>query len=404
MKRLQISQILFDTDWRKMEFSSNFIFQINRSAWPLIFLFFGQLFEILQCSAIEKQSEQNNHLYHSLHHSLKNNLNQTNTQSSQSQAVNERIESLKNVAKDAMLISPANQINSLHFPMIAESSKQRSQSPVSIQSKSNFAQRSSNSYRVISNFDNNNINNNNHLKHHQLQSSIQRSNLFRKNHNSSNGQQLNRIKIALLNSSTTTSFSTNGNLTSTQQSTTSNSDDKNWLLTKAWLIDNINRLRRELNELERDYSQHLDSYQRDQQRDRNELIEDIVKLRADHQFLSQQQKQIFLLIKKNHYFRQKSMQSERYRTKIPDSNQQSNQIERKKKTIKRDINGGRKLKNVVSPVSNRIIVKEPFESMTKRNMKEVFAELSSLHDISIILFDGLRKLEKRIEFQEKYSP
>ncbi|OTF76448.1 hypothetical protein BLA29_012927, partial [Euroglyphus maynei] len=83
-------------------------------------------------------------------------------------------------------------------------------------------------------------------------------------------------------------------------------DDKNWLLTKAWLIDNINRLRRELSELQHDYSKHIDDVHRNNLDNQKQLFEDVAKLRSDHQYLTQQQKQIIYLIKRSHYFRAKS--------------------------------------------------------------------------------------------------
>lgn len=157
------------------------------------------------------------------------------------------------------------------------------------------------------------------------------------------------------------------------------SNDKNWLLTKAWLIDNINRLRRELGELERDYTQHLNTIEQNNSIKEKAFVEDIAKLRADHTVLSQQQKQIIYLIKKNQLFKQRTSLSEndiKYRLmkKVPDA-------PKTRRPIKRDVSA---------------IQTESFESETRRNMKETFAQLSSLHDITISIFDDLRYLQRKM--------
>lgn len=164
------------------------------------------------------------------------------------------------------------------------------------------------------------------------------------------------------------------------------SNEKNWLLTKAWLIDNINRLRRELSELERDYSGHLDSIERSNSEKEKQFIEDITKLRADHTLLSQQQKQIIYLIKKN-------------------------QMLRGRPTSENDIhfasmNGKMKPTKVAVAHIKRQMKRDLSHTMERPNTemnKEIFAELSSLHDITLTLAANLQNVERRIENRNQFK-
>lgn len=173
------------------------------------------------------------------------------------------------------------------------------------------------------------------------------------------------------------------NSTFNASSLTSANKDKNWLLTKAWLIDNINRLRHEIGELERDYSQHLQAEQQNSVHKEQQLLADISKLRADHTVLSQQQKQILYLIKKRTpYFKIKGNVPSRndinYKTNGMDHGKASDPA---RQMIKRDLQSGRE---------------ESFEAETKRNMKQVFAELSSLHDVTVSLLASVKRMRARV--------
>lgn len=201
-------------------------------------------------------------------------------------------------------------------------------------------------------------------------------------------------------------FSNNNNNNNTQagnstagNSTTTNSD-KNWLLTKAWLIDNINRLKHELNELERDYSQHLTIIERANAQREKVLGEDVRKLREDHMILSQQLKQLIYLFRKSNKLGKpirvsendinyKSMATEAQRVMMMMGSSKS-AAPSKRRPAKRD------LSHKAYPVEG-----EDFTSETRRNMREVFTELSSLHDVTLSLFDYLRKLEDRVELKDK---
>lgn len=168
-------------------------------------------------------------------------------------------------------------------------------------------------------------------------------------------------------------------------------NEKNWLLTKAWLIDNINRLRRELSELERDYSQHLDSIERTNSQKEKQFLEDISKLRADHTVLSQQQKQIIYLIKKNQMLRMKPSE---------------NDILYVAPEVKAGIKSVKLVDGAIKRPIKRDLTQtygENFQDETRRNTKEVFAELSALHDITLTLFDGMRSLEHRMENRDKFK-
>jgi len=163
---------------------------------------------------------------------------------------------------------------------------------------------------------------------------------------------------------------------------TSSNKERNWLLTKAWLIDNINRLRHEFNELERDYSNHVETSNTLNSNKDKQLVQDIATLRADHTVLSQQQKQIIQLIKKNQILTNGNHESKE-ETKVIETTTNSNLL--KKKHKKRHSN----LKHFQQK-------EQLFEDQTKRNMTEVFAEMSALHDITLTLFEDLISLEKRI--------
>jgi hypothetical protein len=163
---------------------------------------------------------------------------------------------------------------------------------------------------------------------------------------------------------------------------TSSNKERNWLLTKAWLIDNINRLRHEFNELERDYSNHVETSNTLNSNKDKQLVQDIATLRADHTVLSQQQKQIIQLIKKNQILNNGNHESKE-ETKVTETTTNSNLL--KKKHKKRHSN----FKHFQQK-------EQLFEDQTKRNMTEVFAEMSALHDITLTLFEDLISLEKRI--------
>ena len=191
-------------------------------------------------------------------------------------------------------------------------------------------------------------------------------------------------------------------------------DDKNWLLTKAWLIDNINRLRRELSELQRDYAKHIDEVHRDNLNNQKQLIEDVTKLKTDHQFLSQQQKQIIYLIKRSHYLKTKSndfklklkmadapVQQSLTNTKSTPTMELSEKL-MKRPMVKRDISRRNKNQQFNHYEQQQQQNGEKFETETKRNMEEIFSELSALHDISLILFDDLKTLERKIDIRDKF--
>ena len=176
--------------------------------------------------------------------------------------------------------------------------------------------------------------------------------------------------------STTTTSTT----TTTSAST---SKERNWLLTKAWLIDNINRLRHEFNELERDYSQHIENDNTLNLKKDKQLVEEMATLRADHTVLSQQQKQIIQLIKKSQI---KSITSQPTKQQWTETNGSDNSV-----VLKRH-----KKRQIHSNFNDFVKKEQTFEDQTKRNMSEVFAEMSALHDITINIFEDLMDIEKKV--------
>jgi len=96
--------------------------------------------------------------------------------------------------------------------------------------------------------------------------------------------------------------------------------EKTWLLTQQWMIDNINRLHHELNELARDYNQHVERSREEQSQKEAEFVRDITSLRADHSVIEQHQQQILDYIKVN--------SKNNNINNIDNNNQISSQIER----------------------------------------------------------------------------
>lgn len=204
----------------------------------------------------------------------------------------------------------------------------------------------------------------------------------------------NTVVPVAMNLTTTSANNTQAVNTTAGNSTTTNSD-KNWLLTKAWLIDNINRLKHELNELERDYSQHLTIIEKTNSQREKTLGEDVRKLREDHMILSRQLKQIIFLFRKNNKLGKQFAVSENdinYKSMTT----QAQRLMNVKSTLSKRQPTKRDLSRKVYPIES-----EDFTSETRRNMREVFTELSSLHDVTLSLFDYLRKLEDRVELKDK---
>lgn len=78
------------------------------------------------------------------------------------------------------------------------------------------------------------------------------------------------------------------------------SREKTLLITQKWLIDNINLLRREMNELARDYNQHVDSSKAEEVRKEVEFVRDVSSLRSDHTILQQTLQQLIDIVKNSH--------------------------------------------------------------------------------------------------------
>jgi len=154
--------------------------------------------------------------------------------------------------------------------------------------------------------------------------------------------------------------------------------ERNWLLTKAWLIDNINRLRHEFNELERDYSHHVESSDTMKQMKDKKTVEEMATLRADHTVLSQQQKQIIQLIKRSQLYSTGPYVSKH---QMMATTTQSPKKSHKKRH---------------SNFTHFVKKEQSFEDQTKHNMSEVFAEMSALHDITINIFEDLMDIQKKV--------
>jgi len=191
-------------------------------------------------------------------------------------------------------------------------------------------------------------------------------------------KESNAIPISGLSATTTTSATTSATTSiTTTTSTMSSNKERNWLLTKAWLIDNINRLRHEFIELERDYNHHIESSDAMEVAKDKRMVQEMATLRADHTVLAQQQKQIIQLIK------QRSHTTGPY---VPRSEFiETSTVMPKKSHKKRD-----------SHLKHLIKKEQSFEDQTKRNMSEVFAEMTALHDITVNIFEDLMDIQKKV--------
>jgi len=170
--------------------------------------------------------------------------------------------------------------------------------------------------------------------------------------------------------------------------------ERNWLLTKAWLIDNINRLRHELNELSRDYNQHVETMSNVHHEQQKQLVLEIATIRADHSVLSQQQKQIIQLIQANR-----------------DHNSESNSIPQVNSTPSTLSSTTSSYASIVSNEHSghhhekrhrRRHTHHPnhhqqtFEEQTQRNISELYSQLVNLHDITVTLFHELQTLDIKV--------
>jgi hypothetical protein len=173
--------------------------------------------------------------------------------------------------------------------------------------------------------------------------------------------------------------------------------ERNWLLTKAWLIDNINRLRHELNELARDYNQHIETSSNNHREQQKQLVLEIATIRADHTVLSQQQNQIIQLIKGNQIHNSES-------NSIPQINELSSTTttpvsihsnEHSPHHVKR--HKRRHSRHTHSHQHEHH--QQVFEEQTQRNITELYSQVVNLHDITVSLFHELQNLD--IKFGDK---
>lgn len=140
--------------------------------------------------------------------------------------------------------------------------------------------------------------------------------------------------------------------------------EKTWLLTQEWIIDNINRLNHQLNELARDYNQHVERTKEEKSLKEAEFVRDITTLRADHSVIEQHQQQILNYIKHN---RMKNQLSELLtREHMNNFHQTSflNNLKKKRHSI---------LKFIKS--------EKEFEKHTKNNVTQIFDQLTSLKNL-----------------------
>jgi len=109
------------------------------------------------------------------------------------------------------------------------------------------------------------------------------------------------------------------------------------------------------------------------------MVEEMATLRADHTVLSQQQKQIIQLIKSSQLSNNRPYVSKQY-PYVEAVTESPKKLHKKRHSNFRDF----------------VKKEQSFEDQTKRNMSEVFAEMSALHDITINIFEDLMDIQKKV--------
>lgn len=161
--------------------------------------------------------------------------------------------------------------------------------------------------------------------------------------------------------------------------------ERTLLITQKWLIDNINLLRREMNEMARDYNHHIDANKQEAIRKEAEFARDVDSLRADHTLLARNQLQIINLIKN---------QQQHSTSTIKSNENENNNIE---STSDSSTINNHHRKNLRHLVYDLIKEEANFESETKHNLSSLTTQLTDLHQITLSLYRDLKELKKRIQ-------
>ena len=162
--------------------------------------------------------------------------------------------------------------------------------------------------------------------------------------------------------------------------------ERTLLITQKWLIDNINLLRREMNEMARDYNQHIDANKQEAIRKEVEFVRDVDTLRADHTLLARNQLQIINLIK-----------NQQQSVTITNSNENENNSNNIESTSDSSTNQHHHRKHLRHLVYDLIKEEANFENETKHNLSSLTTQLTDLHQVTISLYRDLKELKKRIQ-------
>ena len=190
------------------------------------------------------------------------------------------------------------------------------------------------------------------------------------------------LSMVVFNVTTTSGFSNSAE--NEVQALNEKDKVKNWLLTKAWLIDNINLVKKELNELATDYNQHVEASNTLNHDQQQQLVQEVATLRADHAVLANQQKQIISLIKS--YSKSnvgKSNQVEKNKNEVNNYYEEKHEV----------LNKNHKKRHIIFSRHHF----QQFEDQTRHNITELSEQLSSLHDITVRVFRDLLRIEKKVQ-------
>lgn len=176
--------------------------------------------------------------------------------------------------------------------------------------------------------------------------------------------------------------------TDISRSSTATTRDENWKITQKWLIESINRLQKDMNDISSSYTAHVDAAKSDSFKKERVFVHDVQILRADHTVLANQQQQIIQLIKE----RRLSDKAEE------EANDNQKKAEKKTSAMSDDQSSNRKSHHHRRHTrrSQHVEQEKKFEANTQKNVTELFAQVSALHDITLALFHDMQDLEVRV--------
>lgn len=157
------------------------------------------------------------------------------------------------------------------------------------------------------------------------------------------------------------------------------------LITQKWLIDNINLLRREMNEIARDYNQHVDGSKSEEVRKEVEFVRDVSSLRADHTILAQTQQQIVSMLKNSQLISGGSSHP-------AGDSEESNEIPAADSRPRRH----RNREHLRRLISGLIKEERELKQETEKNVSQISQQVSALDELTHSLFRELNSMKEKL--------